>query len=131
MRISDWSSDVCSSDLLQVVEQNLAGNLAFALGLNCQVFFDSCLLLQLALVQNVPNMQADALLGRLEQLGHLGLAQPYAAVARLSTLERIVRIKTVLARTGLSRSTLYRKTARSDEHTSELQSLMRISYAVF
>src|SRR3546814_359577 len=111
MRISDWSSDVCSSDLLQVVEQNLAGNLAFALGLNCQVFFDSCLFLQLALVQNVPNMQADALLGRLEQLGHLGLAQPYAAVARLSNLERIVRIKTVLARTGLSRSTLYRKIA--------------------
>src|SRR3546814_11004642 len=56
-------------------------------------------------------MQADALLGRLEQLGHLGLAQPYAAVARLSNLERIVRIKTVLARTGLSRSTLYRKIA--------------------
>src|SRR3546814_8547591 len=87
-------------------------------------------------------MQADALLGRLEQLGHLGLAQPYAAVARLSNLERIVRIKTVLARTGLSRSTLYRKIAegtfpcqvkisRSEEHTSELQSLMRISYAVF
>src|SRR3546814_15723065 len=56
-------------------------------------------------------MQADALLGRLEQLGHLGLAQPYAAVARLSNLERIVRIKTVLARTGLSRSTLYRTIA--------------------
>src|SRR3546814_11098519 len=95
MRISDWSSDVCSSDLdhLQVVEQNLAGNLAFALGLNCQVFFDSCLFLQLALVQNVPNMQADALLGRLEQLDHPGLAQPYAAVdiGSESCRERVCR----------------------------------------
>src|SRR3546814_17504249 len=107
MRISDWSSDVCSSDLLQVVEQNLAGNLAFALGLNCHVFFDRCLFLQLALVQNVPNMQADALLGRLAQLGPLGLAPPYAAVTRLSPLERIVRITPVLARTRLSCSTRY------------------------
>src|SRR3546814_3956593 len=80
--------------------------------------------------------------------------------------EKIIRLPTVLARTGLSRSTLYRKIAegtfpaqvrisvhgagwhesavnrwiadppgyradRSEEHTSELQSLMRNSYAVF
>src|SRR3546814_7525359 len=55
--------------------------------------------------------------------------------------DRIIRINAVLARTGLTRSTLYRKvqngtfpkqlklSARSEEHTSELQSLMRIPYA--
>src|SRR3546814_8804015 len=60
------------------------------------------------------------------------------------TSDRIIRIKTVLKCTGLSRSTLYRKidegkfpkqvriaTRRSEEHTSELQSLMGITYAVF
>ncbi len=70
-------------DHLQVVEQNLPGNLAFSLGLNCQVFFDSCRFLQLALFQNVPDVQADALLGGLEQLCHLRLTKPDAAVTRL------------------------------------------------
>src|SRR3546814_6773545 len=94
-------------------------------------------------------------------------------VVPVSAPERIIRMKTVKDRTGLSRSTIYRKITegtfprqqklgvhgagwhksainrrvakpaayradnadeggtRSDEHTSELQSLMRISYAVF
>src|SRR3546814_9895525 len=76
-------------------------------------------------------------------------AQPTPAdgVIAMPVSERIIRLPTVLNRTGLSRSTLYRKIAegtfpaqvqisvhgagRSEEHTSELQSLMRISYAVF
>src|SRR3546814_2638917 len=37
-----------------------------------------------------------------------------------------VRIATAVKLTGIGRSTLYE---RSEEHTSELQSLMRISYA--
>src|SRR3546814_7578470 len=100
MRISDWSSDVCSSDLPAATDRGTGG----------------------------ASMTAGAAFA----------------------LERLPQ---VMARVGLSRSEIYRRIAagdfpqpvklgerasawnaaevRSEEHTSELQSLMRISYAVF
>src|SRR3546814_2806226 len=86
MRISDWSSDVCSSDLMlqiydRVVPTRGGTTLAF---------------LTLALL---------------------------LAFATLSLLEHVRSRILVRASIGLDR--------RSEEHTSELQSLMRISYAVF
>src|SRR3546814_4550012 len=105
MRISDWSSDVCSSDLallprhaqhpLQVVAHH------GGLGRHRRHLLE---LVELALR-----------LG-LDRLGH----------ARLGDLARdlldVVRRVVHLAELFLD---------RSEEHTSELQSLMRISYAVF
>src|SRR3546814_9359935 len=90
MRISDWSSDVCSSDL---------GHLA--------------------------GLATVGILG----LGH---GDEPAAVGR----ERAVDDVHVLAQVGRRRCAARVGAAplfllRSDEHTSELQSLMRISYAVF
>src|SRR3546814_7126591 len=73
MRISDWSSDVCSSDLLAAAaDDHAAGNAA-------------------------------------------------AAVA--------AGVALVIVGTGMDDER--RAIGRSEEHTSELQSLMRISYAVF
>src|SRR3546814_4952201 len=90
MRISDWSSDVCSSDLVARGAARLAlhggGGLALALL--------GRLLVVLALAGF--GQHAGLLAGALE--------------AAQGKLERLVR---------------------SEEHTSELQSLMRISYAVF
>src|SRR3546814_5831425 len=100
MRISDWSSDVCSSDLagrrigLRVVEQRqpvfllrLAGQGQMADGPRVDFF----LAIEIA--------DARHEIAERENAADIKIGQPE----------------------GL----------RSEEHTSELQSLMRISYAVF
>jgi hypothetical protein len=47
-----------------------------ALGLNCQVLLDSCFWSEFTFLENVLDVKADVLLGRLEKLGHSGLRQP-------------------------------------------------------
>src|SRR3546814_3298971 len=99
MRISDWSSDVCSSDL--------RGDVAVQDGLH--VLGDRQL-------QPVTPGQAHDFIGGLHRLDHLAdLA--HRVVQGLAAAER--EAEAAVAR------------QRSEEHTSELQSLMRISYAVF
>src|SRR3546814_9706380 len=83
MRISDWSSDVCSSDLHDR-PCRLAGGRACAAALVCRA--RSC-----------------------------DLGQPHSPPAPGNHLRSGPEVPP----------------ARSEEHTSELQSLMRISYAVF
>src|SRR3546814_7845532 len=98
MRISDWSSDVCSSDLYIVSNQTIDKSGALAMN-------------------------------RLLERGltpQLIVSIPYAMNASLtvSTLFFSFRSPTKL----LLRLSFI---PRSEEHTSELQSLMRISYDVF
>src|SRR3546814_9613146 len=96
MRISDWSSDVCSSDLIKVV-----------------------------LAQQVANFHFD----QVEQFGvfdQVALVQPDHDLRNVDLLGQ----QHVLARLR-HRAVNRRHHQRSEEHTSELQSLMRISYAVF
>src|SRR3546814_10237541 len=57
------------------------------------------------------------------RVGYRGLLQPFADVFKLLTKEVIIPNK--------ANKVLYILAPRSEEHTSELQSLMRISYAVF
>src|SRR3546814_6831669 len=98
MRISDWSSDVCSSDL-PVIRALLSLSLA-------------CLALPAA-------------------------AQPISAADRGQTIDEIARLleaRYVDADKGRRLAAELRRARgqwRSEEHTSELQSLMRTSYAVF
>src|SRR3546814_3833079 len=105
MRISDWSSDVCSSDLVSLA---------------------------------------------------MGAVRPCVPLDLAHRVRRRLRVGTDRASTGAARSIPWRRPAavpspacgrelrmrvavlrgeaiqiRSEEHTSELQSLMRISYAVF
>src|SRR3546814_7722647 len=109
MRISDWSSDVCSSDLLP------AGGLRPG---------------------NRPNHRLSG--GGL----FLPQARPPAGAAwtgkksrRLMQLSNIPKITTCQMWNDfvmdIDTSSDKSCTARSEEHTSELQSLMRNSYAVF
>src|SRR3546814_1423162 len=51
----------------------------------------------------------------------------YAADAR----QRMVALRNLFARHDIEVGLYYLRRGRSEEHTSELQSLMRISYAVF
>src|SRR3546814_10401840 len=96
MRISDWSSDVCSSDL------TLSSTLIS--------ISSSCLLTDFA---------APVVISRL-------VGEAHEPVDR-------VRIHHRVAARGLFERPAEQQLAhrRSEEHTSELQSLMRISYAVF
>src|SRR3546814_10011308 len=107
MRISDWSSDVCSSDLMRRVTQ---------LNLETPLLIAQHLLpaMKAAGFGRIVNISSRAALGK-------ELRSAYAATkAGLIGLTRTWALE--LARHGIT---------RSEEHTSELQSLMRISYAVF
>src|SRR3546814_7838259 len=104
MRISDWSSDVCSSDLLLGLVGLLLGGDRGGLGLVLSF-----------LERLVEDLELVALrLGDLE--GALGARKALELLPVAGDLED----------RGNSLGRL-----RSEEHTSELQSLMRISYAVF
>src|SRR3546814_7281575 len=106
MRISDWSSDVCSSDLNaeNAAEHRMIG------------------------VADLKCLSADNGAARIERRSEATTNQRTAPIApghhlvqyfqRFGEQEAPVLIDADTAR-------------RSEEHTSELQSLMRISYAVF
>src|SRR3546814_3870418 len=103
MRISDWSSDVCSSDLFRWVRI-------------------------------------------VEELGspdHCKGSFPAARMGNLAVVEKLDRLLQAICQSLVDRDFRYRAEShcsifaillgriRSEEHTSELQSLIRISYAVF
>src|SRR3546814_4074652 len=111
MRISDWSSDVCSSDLQYVVDGNGQRHGA------------------LYLAQRVHGAPPSLKLRRKE----LALTENSAYGLRgAHPTDRGIWLKSRLSAWASWAARLrgiWRR--RSEEHTSELQSLMRISYAVF
>src|SRR3546814_4503541 len=113
MRISDWSSDVCASDLLgkQQGEQDHA---AFGIDLAVDQF------------------GAEAALERHDRRHRLAGVVAEAFERHQEAAPGPVRVHQV-ARGARQREPAPREfvPGRSEEHTSELQSLMRISYAVF
>src|SRR3546814_7888372 len=91
MRISDWSSDVCSSDLIEP-----------------------------------RHLLAD-------ERDDAGLARALVALREVLGVARHELLRHGRLQVGLQQfeDRLAVHVSRSEEHTSELQSLMRISYAVF
>src|SRR3546814_8773732 len=120
MRISDWSSDVCSSDLLHVPGHTPE---------------------HLALVVTDRTRGPEpwfVLTGHTLMVGDMGrteLASSAEAGARalFQSAERLRALPDHLEVLpgAFSGSVCGRGLSRSEEHTSELQSLMRNSYAVF
>src|SRR3546814_6097370 len=128
MLISDWSSDVCSSDLdldvgaIELLDDAVAGDVF--------LFLD-----QEYSVLEVDGVRVVFLLQRRIYAAPFGkgpetadadadfLAVALAELARQAEqVDRLLQGDRVHALAGAQ---------RSEEHTSELQSLMRISYAVF
>src|SRR3546814_10701844 len=97
MRISDWSSDVCSSDLIE----------------NRRYAISTCAVRHSGLRHSFLDLNAPELCR-----GHRS-NRPFPTARRKRAARRSDRRR--------SREICI----RSEEHTSELQSLMRISYAVF
>src|SRR3546814_8132209 len=111
MRISDWSSDVCSSDLkYEIIVEQLA---------------------QAHKVSGTALADISTDLGLTETLT-IGLDGGTTATvdvtADMSASDVVYAINAVSSTTGARASAVK---VRSEEHTSELQSLMRKSYAVF
>src|SRR3546814_10438169 len=120
MRISDWSSDVCSSDLVAVaVQRELRSH---AEQRRERDAFDQ-----------LPGVSVDLVLqaGIARRFGRRRVVdRERAAVGHDQPLPDDLRTR--LAERGFAVVAADQPRAlRSEEHTSELQSLMRISYAVF
>src|SRR3546814_7586608 len=113
MRISDWSSDVCSSDLsgLQLPSRGKQ-----AIGDRAQHYVDR-------------DEEGD---GSRHRMRHRRIHRPDEAIAKAH--DRVIDGVGVRDRLEPGRKPVDRVEGarqRSEEHTYELQSLMRISYAVF
>src|SRR3546814_4160638 len=132
MRISDWSSDVCSSDLPDEAPATLplwreGSGWLFAL-------------LALAAIAGVLYASAPGSGGKDARSRQHPVAPPAEVVPEVAPME-LAPVTVEDARTANARVPLIAKDfkparpfvypGRSEEHTSELQSLMRISYAVF
>src|SRR3546814_7384050 len=108
MRISDWSSDVCSSDL---AERHL---------LECPLDGEG---------QDVPRrreVRCAVLVDVLERVAR----GPELGIFHVGAPSGSCYLPAARAADWMVRS-ISRGLSRSEEHTSEIQSLMRISYAVF
>src|SRR3546814_7967624 len=121
MRISDWSSDVCSSDLLDLL--GLEGRLFRCRGGRPR------LLRRDALYAGTPDGRAE-LAAVVQHRAALGLRhrRPESGPPLRRLLDRQADALRQRLRAPAAARLLH---PRPDEHTSELQSLMRISYAVF
>src|SRR3546814_7277468 len=131
MRISDWSSDVCSSDLLPGAV-SIGG---VDVGPPATRSEEALQVLEAASggLQQGAGVDLDgrAVHGIQHRIGHVGRAgnrQQFAAIAQGHGVWSDV---VVAAAGSYGRATLGRPDGRSEEDTSELQSLMRISYADF
>src|SRR3546814_5874528 len=114
MRISDWSSDVCSSDLLNEFQTG-----AFYLWIVFVEFFFPQIRQLAEIIDFLPQA--------------INILRPHdvflAEEGRLVLDDDARRLRQAQHRPV--QNELLPGLERSEEHTSELQSLMRISYAVF
>src|SRR3546814_583284 len=147
MRISDWSSDVCSSDLVDAGDAQ--GGAEFGVLLRRDVDADHAIDAGLGAFGGEPFGAADrhrigithqderrfgvALAEGGGDRENVGGGRAFGEAAQVRGLDR----GTIGHRIGEGHAKLDHigaprdERVRSEEHTSELQSLMRISYAVF
>src|SRR3546814_9404364 len=122
MRISDWSSDVCSSDLMNDPAIELSEDARHRFEAQAKFFRGYTYKMLATLYGGVPIVTEV-------------LSEPKFDFQRASKEEVLQFARQDLEEAGallpvvgnVSDGRIY----RSEEHTSELQSLMRISYAVF
>src|SRR3546814_10750509 len=108
MRISDWSSDVCSSDLFDLIEQRLElASFNEVLDVSTSITYD----------QEEGRIYINGKEVRPSELLFIFDRNSYSEELKKFRLTEVVAES--------------EEAPRSEEHTSELQSLMRISYAVF
>src|SRR3546814_8889742 len=116
MRISDWSSDVCSSDLHVEYAIQLLGPEHVAIATD---MFDGKTKVNWATPWYYPEIARNA-------------NYVTRRIEGFRTKSELINVVERLLNRGYSADDVKKVLGgRSEEHTSELQSLMRISYAVF
>src|SRR3546814_8768538 len=123
MRISDWSSDVCSSDLFRFLafeEPASSGQIQRILAIPGK-------LTEKREVDFLSRPEIDAVLAAPDRTCWLGRRDHMLLLFAIQTGLRLSEIASL----DRSAITLGTGAHRSEEHTSELQSLMRILYDVF
>src|SRR3546814_1353245 len=150
MRISDWSSDVCSSDLPHHWLEPLICSLVASLqvrGVLLRIVSNTlarCIVETYSLVVSLVVQAIEFVVSSiLYRRDNIGLPSRAARVDRNCFIADIylgavgvhqegqnvpLEVRMGIGRVVMSASP---RCLRSEEHTSELQSLMRISYAVF
>src|SRR3546814_4920207 len=120
MRISDWSSDVCSSDLCGFAHHGGSGD-----DFGCKEKSErSGASYEIRAHQPHHGLTRYA---KGQRDSSLSRDDPESNLTHLPCYRRIVFFSEITRNDGPKN----RVKTRSEEHTSELQSLMRISYAVF
>src|SRR3546814_1096855 len=129
MRISDWSSDVCSSDLLGWRGIPSRTQTQVCISAPFLSFVQSGPVLSVSLSERIVHGRSDARGYRKRPpQGRTG----QGPVAGIGSARRHPEPQTGRPPQDHPRRPAPRcRDERSEEHTSELQSLMRISYAVF
>src|SRR3546814_3182648 len=107
MRISDWSSDVCSSDLPSLTP-----------------------LRRQCITPHLASARARKETMKAKKTPAKKVVKPKAAAKPVAKKSAAAK-KPAPSKGGLIKKLTNALKGRSEEHTSELQSLMRISYAVF
>src|SRR3546814_1078372 len=134
MRISDWSSDVCSSDLragdVDLLAEGGIGSGDAVIDLLAHGHFELEEPLDLFPLHEAGHLEQ---LGAVPFDGFLRVGGQLVAVRQGDADDTAHLAGAVIGRRNRRRIEHQRLAAfeRSEEHTSELQSLMRISYAVF
>src|SRR3546814_10028355 len=113
MRISDWSSDVCSSDL-NVPSPNAVLRFSYVGFRSIEERIGNRTTINVALVKDVTTLEQIVVVG-------------YGTQERKDLTGSISSVSA----DEIKNQPMVSIDQRSEEHTSELQSLMRISYAVF
>src|SRR3546814_7508150 len=126
MRISDWSSDVCSSDLLVRIRWHL---IDVAIGMDCELDARDASPRQIGGMSHAGEAGEDQHQACQER--QKGSHEPALTTERFPCHCNNSRAGAFAARHAGQASPSTRHAERSEEHTSELQSQMRISYAVF
>src|SRR3546814_6642532 len=127
MRISDWSSDVCSSDLTPYTRYFLARLLQF------QFYKAACDQAGWKGPLHRCSFYGNEKVGqRLNAMLELGASKPWPDALEAFTGAREMDGTAMIAYFRPLMTWLEEQNkGRSEQHTSELQSLMSISYAVF
>src|SRR3546814_1592461 len=123
MRISDWSSDVCSSDLRPVFATGGSFRVGGAPGIDKNLVAFRATRGEMVDIRKPGNDNGGVVVVHVQ-------ANDYFDAKVAQGAAQVAAPMAVRAGTYASQDA-QQSMSRSEEHTSELQSLMRISYAVF